>query len=415
MSDERPKRPLPPGWRWAKLGEACQNSIKIRDPREAPDQDFLYVDISSVDSERKAITAARAMKGQDAPSRARQVIHTGDVLVATTRPNLNAVCLVPPELDGHICSTGFCVLRAAAEVTSLYLLFFVQSPHFVETISSLVTGTIYPAVRDGDALEMQIPLPPLDEQRRITARLSEQMAQVGRARRAAEAEVEAVKALPAAFLRHIFESDEAKRWPRVSLGQLGDVAYGITKDPSRSSGWNQIPYLRVANVQAGWFDLEEVLTLHVDPSEYRETLLKPGDVLFIEGNSKELVGRCALWDGQVTPCAHQNHVLRARVKKGTAVSPSFVYLFARSPQGQEYFLSQAKQTTGIATMNSSQLKSFPLPLPSFAEQQSVVGLLEAVFAHSERARQSAQAHVDAVNALPGALLEEVFGCFGPPA
>ena len=104
-------RSLPLAWQLVKLGDVCESKIANRDPRREPDSRFIYVDITSIDASTKTITDPKNLIGKDAPSRARQVIQTGDVIVSTTRPNLNAVAKVTKEYDKQICSTGFCVLR----------------------------------------------------------------------------------------------------------------------------------------------------------------------------------------------------------------------------------------------------------------------------------------------------------------
>ena len=202
----QPAQPLPPGWRWVRLGEVCVG-VASRDPGREPDAPFRYIDISSIDTQTKRIVAARTLIGKNAPSRARQVVHARDVLVATTRPNLNAVALVPEELHEAIASTGFCVLRCGPEVMPDYLFHFVQLPDFVHALTELTKGSTYPAVTDGQVLRQAIPLPPLPEQRRIAGILREQMAAVERARAAAEAELEAIEALPAALLRRAFSGE----------------------------------------------------------------------------------------------------------------------------------------------------------------------------------------------------------------
>ncbi len=198
---------LPPGWRWATLDEVCDRGIALRDPRTNPDAPFVYVDIASVDNRAKRIVAPRTLLGRDAPSRARQVLREGDVLVATTRPNLNAVARVPAQLHGQICSTGFCVLRPTALIHPSYLFAFVQTPDFVARLSDLVKGALYPAVTDWQVRSQPIPLPPIPEQRCIAALLDEQMAAVERARAAAEAQLAAINALPAALLRRAFSGE----------------------------------------------------------------------------------------------------------------------------------------------------------------------------------------------------------------
>lgn len=175
-----------------RLGDVCEPTTGIRDPRRTPSEPFYY--ISCVDNRTKRITSPSILLGANAPSRARQIIRTNDVLVATTRPNLNAVAMVPSELDNQIFSTGFCVLRSNGQVESGFIFAYVQSPEFIQTVSELVKGALYPAVTDKQVRDIWLPLPPLAEQKRIVAILQEQMAAVERARADTEAQLAAITA-----------------------------------------------------------------------------------------------------------------------------------------------------------------------------------------------------------------------------
>lgn len=158
----------PMKWTERRIGQVCMRT-ETRDPRKAPSTRFRYADISGVDAVQKRIITTRLLLGIDAPSRARKEIRKDDIIVSTVRPNLNAVAVVPDELDREIASTGFCVLRPNPElIESLYLYCHVTSAYFVETISSQVRGANYPAVTDKDIRDMGIPVPPLKEQRRFT-------------------------------------------------------------------------------------------------------------------------------------------------------------------------------------------------------------------------------------------------------
>jgi type I restriction enzyme S subunit len=145
--------------------------VRSWDPaRDAPDRPLTYVDLSSIDRDTKEITSPQRMLGAEAPSRARQALQAGDVLVSTVRPNLNAVAQVFAALDGATGSTGFCVLRAdASRLDGRYLFHWVRSPGFIAEMVSRTTGASYPAVSDRVVRGSKIPLPPLPEQRRIAA------------------------------------------------------------------------------------------------------------------------------------------------------------------------------------------------------------------------------------------------------
>jgi len=196
--------PLPAGWRWVRLGEISAKRVDTCSPKEKFLDTFIYVDISSIDNVQKRIVSPQVLPAREAPSRARQIIKTGDILVATTRPNLNGVALVPPELDNQICSTGFCVLRIPDENLARLVFAYVQSPTFVAIVSRLVQGALYPAITDDDVKKCWMPLPSPEEWHTIVARLEAQVAEVQRLRKAAERQLEAIHALPGALLGEVF-------------------------------------------------------------------------------------------------------------------------------------------------------------------------------------------------------------------
>ena len=164
--------PLNRRWPIIRLGEALLRTGQ-RDPRLDPDAEFFYVDIASVDNQRKAIESAKRILGKDAPSRARKVIQQGDVIVSTVRPNLNAVALVPASLHDQICSTGFSVLRPSRRTTSDYIFAFVSSPFFVEQLVAKTKGANYPAVGENAIKDVPLPIPPLSLQEEFSKRVNE--------------------------------------------------------------------------------------------------------------------------------------------------------------------------------------------------------------------------------------------------
>ncbi|BCG27783.1 restriction endonuclease subunit S [Pseudomonas aeruginosa] len=158
-------------WPLVQIGR-CVEKVRTWNPTGGPECIFQYVDLSSVDKSKKIIDLddVAEISSADAPSRARQLVVTGDVLVATVRPNLNGVAVVPAELNGATASTGYCVLRADEKnLHGRYLFYWVQTDSFVEEMMSKATGANYPAVSDKIIKESQIPLPPLPEQKRIAA------------------------------------------------------------------------------------------------------------------------------------------------------------------------------------------------------------------------------------------------------
>lgn len=138
-----------------------------------------------------------------------------------------------------------------------------------------------------------------------------------------------------------------------------------------------LPYLSVASVKDGHVDLSVVKTMQVTPSEAARFALKRGDVLFTEGGDADKLGRGCVWDGRIDPCLHQNHVFAVR-PKSELLRSEFLDVYARSSAGRAYFLSCAKQTTNLASINSSQLKAMHLSPPSLEEQDRIISILRSI-------------------------------------
>ncbi len=242
-------------------------------------------------------------------------------------------------------------------------------------LSAKQTGTSYPAVRDRDVRAMSIRLSPREEQKQIVAAIEEHFSRLDAVNSALEAAQQKLEAFRRSSFQDLFARPD---WPWTTLGQIAEVKGGITKD-SKNQGnpdYVEVPYLRVANVQRGFLDLEEVTTIQVKPEKALSLELKPGDILFNEGGDRDKLGRGWVWEGQVEGCIHQNHVFRARLT-GEAFDPYFVSMHGNT-WGQRWFETHGKQTTNLASLNLTTLKSFPVPSPSLSEQREVVEQLRAV-------------------------------------
>ncbi|MCU0656795.1 MAG: restriction endonuclease subunit S [Polyangiaceae bacterium] len=165
-------------------------------------------------------------------------------------------------------------------------------------------------------------------------------------------------------------------WCWASLEELADVVGGITKGQSRRPGakTRTIPYLRVANVQRGYLNLEEIKEIEASEEEIRCLLLRKGDLLLNEGGDRDKLGRGWIWNEEVKECIHQNHVFRARLHL-LDIQPEYVSHYANT-FGQIFFVDQGKQTTNLASVSISKVKSFPVALPPVQEQQHLVVALQ---------------------------------------
>ena len=167
------------------------------------------------------------------------------------------------------------------------------------------------------------------------------------------------------------------QWAETSLGEIADVQGGIQKGKKRSSSLplRDVPYLRVANVQRGYLDLDVVQSIQATDDEISQLRLQVGDVLFNEGGDRDKLGRGWIWTGALSECIHQNHVFRARLID-RILDPRLLSWYGNTV-GQQYFFDEGKQTTNLASLNSSKLKALPVLVPPHAEQIRIVEAIES--------------------------------------
>ena len=163
---------FPESWADVILGEVCLRIEKVT-PKDNPQASIRYIDIGSIESTSNLITGYDEYELGAAPSRARQIIQAGDTLFSTVRTYLKKIAQVPDYLDGQIASTGFSVLRPCDAIDARYLFYSTLREEFIRPLNELQRGTSYPAVRNDDVLAQSIPIAPLNEQRRIVAKIEE--------------------------------------------------------------------------------------------------------------------------------------------------------------------------------------------------------------------------------------------------
>lgn len=254
----------------------------------------------------------------------------------------------------------------------------------------------------------KVPLPPLDEQRRIVVLLDQAEA----IRRRADTARKAARALiPALFTKTFGDpATNPEGWEIAALKDVAEIGSGLTKGRKLNGATiTPTPYLRVANVQAGYLDLSEIKLIDATEADRHRCRLEPGDLLMTEGGDIDKLGRCAMWRGQIAECLHQNHVFRVRMN--SEVLPDYARAFMQSETARGYFLRVAKRTTGIASINKTQLGRLPVWVPPLP--------LQTTFAAQAR-RIEAMAHaLDAATAraetVAAALSARLFGQTRPPA
>ncbi len=166
----------------------------------------------------------------------------------------------------------------------------------------------------------------------------------------------------------------SKHWPMTSLEDVAEIQTGLSKSAARQGKFVQLPYLRVANVQDGHFDLTEIKEIDVPADMVDRFRVRTGDVLLTEGGDFDKLGRGAVWQGQIKDCVHQNHIFVVRPHPHK-LDARFFALQTQGPRGRAYFQSCSKQSTNLASINSTQLRQFPAAVPPLPEQYKISDIL----------------------------------------
>lgn len=384
------------------LGDIVYPATGSKNPSLNPNKSFWYVDVAAIDNKAKIIVGAKKLIGAEAPSRARKLIRANDILVSTVRPILNAVSLVPPVLDGEVASTGFCVLRATPDVLPEYLFFFVRSQRFTQNLSQLVVGAMYPAVSDKQILAQILPLPPLDEQRRIVDILSRAEGIV-RLRR--EAQKKTAELIPALFLDMFGDPvTNPKSWPTLAVGDFVARFEGGKNVQSGEDGESEFRILKVSAVTSGNYIETEAKPAPLGYTPPNSYFIKEGDLLFSRANTEQLVGATALVESTNGKTLLPDKLWRFVWKDNVPVASSYVRAVFQNPNVRTMLSRIASGTSG-SMKNISQKKLFEVsipfaPYPRQLDFENKAQLVRSIASQQSIAMQKAEATFNALLAKP---------------
>lgn len=192
-------------------------------------------------------------------------------------------------------------------------------------------------------------------------------------------------------------------WEWAQIDDCFLVTGGITKSGKRRPAGNAFPYLRVANVQRGRLELDEISEFELFDGDLERYKLAPGDLLVVEGNGSESeIGRCARWSGEIDVCVHQNHLIRCRPLD--ADLERYMLLYLNSPSGTEVMKGLAVTTSGLYNLSVGKIRAISVPLPPLQERQRIVERFQKLSSLCERLEADLQVRSSAAETLTRALL-----------
>jgi type I restriction enzyme, S subunit len=398
---------LPNGWKLAEL-----NDLQSEEPRAITDGPFgsNLARVHYTASGPRVVRLQNIGDGVFNDARAHiseahfQTLRThevlpGDLLVASLGEVLPRACLAPASLGPAIVKADCIRVRLSPDVDPRWVMYSLQRPQVRRWADDHRHGVGRPRLGLRVIRQLPVPLPPLDEQRRIVDILEDHLSRLDAAESGIAFSVARLtclkeRVLSAGLLGERMPGPREQSdltgcgtddgqlpdlpvgWTWRRLGDIATVVGGVTKDSKRQSdpAFVEVPYLSVANVQRGWLDLGKVTNIRVPASKAESLRLLSGDVLMNEGGDRDKLARGWVWEGQVEDCIHQNHVFRARVVDG-AIEPKLLS-WAGNTIGGRWAERNGKQSVNLASISLTKIRQMPVPVPPKAVQPELVKQLE---------------------------------------
>ena len=412
---------VPDGWRMARLGDVVTMSQGGTPRKKRPEYwggHIPFVTGADLRDVRVTREHARSFLSEDGLRSGDTVICEPGALLLATRTRVGLAGLATEVMGA---SQDITRLEPNGEVDPSYLCrVLVRNSR---TLQRRARGTTIQGVTREDVASLQILVPPISEQRAIAAVLDAIDAAIERT----QSVISATERLRDALLHELLTRGVPgwhTKWRNVpGLGtipadwqvmRLEDVAEiqtgrAVNRKAARN-GSLEVPYLSVANVKDGYLDLGSIKTMHVSNPEIERYRLEYGDVLFTEGGDADKLGRGTVWRGEIDPCLHQNHIFAVRPHADDLI-PDFLAAYAASSAGKRYFMGAAKQTTNLASVNSTQLKRMILPFPRLDEQERITEIL----ASTQQVNSALSADFERLMTLKASTADSLLtGCIQAP-
>ena len=437
---------LPQGWSRPALTELCL--VNPKHPKDFPDETLVsFVRMAAVDQEAGTITTSRIeVRTLGEVRRGYTHFADGDVIFAKITPCMqNGKSAVAHALEnGLACgSTEFFVFRSTGAIEAGWLHSFLRQEAFREGAQRAMTGVVGQARVPRAYLEDHLlPLPPLNEQRRIVDKIEALTAKSRRAKEALDAIPPLLERFRQSVLAAAFRGDLTKEWraqnpdvepanqllarirkerrtkweeaqlakmrakgkepkddkwkakykepepvdaeglpelPRgwcwTTIETVGDTRLGRQRSPRYHHGDQMRPYLRVANVFEDRIDITDVMSMNFSDADFEVYQLRAGDVLLNEGQSKELIGRPAIYRNELPGACFTNTLIRFRPWIDFP-SPDFALAVFRHYMRSGRFQQIGKITTNISHLGAGRFAALEFPLPPAREQEQILRVLD---------------------------------------
>lgn len=286
------------------------------------------------------------------------------------------------------------------EVDTHYLYHWCKSNNWLDTTNKAVMGL---TLNKATMMDKEIKLPAISIQKEIAIKLNK----IDNAIALGRSQLENLNLLVKSRFIEMFGDlvHNSNGLEENCLCELADIVSGITKGrKTKETEFVEVPYMAVSNVKDGYIDWTTVKTILATKSEIEQYRLQPNDILMTEGGDPDKLGRGSIIKTPLENCIHQNHIFRVRLNQ-KVVSPVYFSYFLKNPKAKRYFLNCAKQTTGIASINMTQLKSLPVIVPPLSLQNQFADFVAQV----DKSKLAVQQSLNELETLKKSLMQQYFG------
>ncbi|MCL5986307.1 MAG: restriction endonuclease subunit S [Actinobacteria bacterium] len=399
---------LPIGWRWVKLGEVCKiNPSKPKKFTRSPNTPTTFLPMASIDDVKGNIAKPEVVPYSKV-AKGYTYFEENDVLFAKITPCMqNGKHAIAKNLiDGiGFGTTEFHVIKASAEILPKWIHYFIRQTSFLEEATAYFTGVVGQQRVPKSFLENYlIPLPSISDQRRIIWRVDNLMKQVEYAYFACKKQHEATRALSAAYLRAVFESEDAKKWDIRKLGEVCQIFSGSSAPQDKKYFENgEYPFVRVQDLSryGRKTDLTEFNDYINETAIKKQNMVRAekGTIIFPKSGAAIITNNRAILGTDAYIVSH----LAAVKPKENIADTLFIYYWLCNVDMVQYM-----ENTGYPSLKLSIISTIPIQLPSFNEQRRIAASLEKKISCIDKLQKAIEKQLKVVDALYLSVLRVAF-------
>ena len=345
-----------------------------------------YVGGDHIDSESLKVSKRGIIKGAPLGPMFYFGFKPGDILFVTRNPHLRKCAMV--DFAG-ICSEKTLVIATKDETVlcQKYLAGVMQYDDFWDFLEENKSGSVNYFINWSTLAEYEFDLPPIEEQRALAEKLWAANDLKEKYQHLLAATDEMLKAK----FREMFKIGAIDGYGRKRIADIVlKVRYGTSR-PAVDDG--EYPYLRMNNLTyEGGFDLSDLKRITVPVEELDKCLVHKGDLLFNRTNSKELVGKTAVFQFD-DPMVIAGYIIRVRLKK--EVEPIYLSMYLNLPSSKKMLSEMAKGSVNQTNINAKEFQSISVPVPPVELQREFVAIANAAEASKAELKKSITS-IDAV-------------------